>query len=301
MSKLAVVGSVNMDMVLEVARLPRIGETVAGENYAEHFGGKGANQAVAAARMESDVYMIGCVGDDPFGHRMVQNLREQGVHTEGIRISRETGSGKAVILVSGGDNAIILDGGANMVLSPEDIRAHADLLDNCAYLLLQLEIPMETVLEAAKIAHKKEIPVILNPAPAKELPDELWRYIDLLIPNETEAAFYVGHPVSTEEEAKDAVLALRKRGVRHVIITMGAEGAVYNIGDELYHQVSRKVEAVDSTAAGDSFIGSLATALGNGADLKEAVRIGTIVGSVVVTRRGAQDSIPARADILSYF
>ena len=301
MSKITVVGSINMDLVFEVARLPQIGETVEGHDYAEHFGGKGANQAVAVARMEGDVSMIGCVGEDAFGRAMIQNLKDQRIHTEGIRVTGETGSGKAVIMVEGGDNAILLDGGANMALTPQDIKDHASLIRESDTLLLQLETPTETVLEAAKIAHNNGVRVILNPAPAKVLPDALWQYVDILIPNETEAAFYAGHGVSTEEEAKDAIRALGARGVKTVIVTMGEKGAIYNVGDEVYRQVSRKVKAVDSTAAGDSFIGSFATALSSGATIKEAVRIGSIVGSVVVTRHGAQDSIPTLTEIRPYF
>ena len=301
MSKIAVIGSLNMDLVFQLARLPLPGETMSGSDYAEHFGGKGANQAVAAARMGSDVFMIGAVGDDAFGHAMRQNLQKESIHTEGISVKSDFGSGKAVILVANGDNSIVLDGGANMALTPEDIRQNAPIIEQSDCVLLQLEIPMETVLEAAKIAHQKGVSVILNPAPAKEFPEELWQYIDVLIPNETEAAFYAGHAVSTEEEAEDAIRILNARGVEQIVITMGEKGAIYNCGDDVYRQVSRKVQAVDSTAAGDSFIGSFATALASGASFKDSVRMGSIVGSIVVTKHGAQDSIPHLTDVRPYF
>ena len=300
MSKIIVVGSINIDLVVQVDRLPLLGETVQGGGYAEHFGGKGANQAVAAARMGSDVWMIGCVGNDAFGHAMVENLGSCGIHTEGIRIADGVSSGKAIIMVENGDNAIIVDGGANMELSPEDIERNEHMIKESDCILLQLEVPAETVLAAAKLAKKHGVTVLLNPAPAKEFPDELLGLVDYFVPNETECGFYTGVTIDSVESARNAICILQNRGIPNVVITMGSEGAVYSEGNSIHHQNGRTVNAVDSTAAGDSFIGTLATFLGNGRSIHDAVRWGNAVGSIVVTKHGAQDSIPTLDEVRQY-
>ncbi len=300
MSKVTVVGSINMDLVVQVNEMPKIGETVMGRDYQQHFGGKGANQAVAAARLGAEVSMIGCVGNDAFGTAMYENLKKEGIDVSGIRISEDVSSGKALIIVEKGNNAIVVDGAANLTLTPEDIRQNEDIIKNSDCVLLQLEIPIQTVIEAARIAKENGVTVILNPAPAALVPDELLSLVDIFLPNETECSFYAGVDVEDENMAGYAIHMLLNRGIKSVVVTMGSKGAAYNIGDEIYQAESRKVDAVDSTAAGDSFIGALASQLGDGKSLEEAVKFACVVGSIVVTRHGAQPSIPTLSEVRQY-
>ncbi len=292
MKKITVVGSLNMDLVTEVRHLPVLGETVSALSYAEHSGGKGANQAVAAAKMGGDVSMIGAVGADAFGTAMTENLRKSGVHTDFVSVRPDIGSGKAMIAVSGGDNAIIISPGANDSLTPKDIENAEVLFRESAYLLLQLETPMDTVLAAAKTAKKHGCKVILNPAPAKELPDEIFSYVDILAPNETECAFYTGILPTDEKTTSDAMRILLDKGVSRAVITLGAKGVAYSDGEKVRFTKAQKVKAVDTTAAGDSFIGSLSAFLSGGDTFDRAIEKANAVSAAVVTRKGAQDSIP---------
>lgn len=297
MRNITVIGSINMDMVIEANHMPVLGETLMGEGSFSTFGGKGANQAVAAARLGGNVTMIGAVGKDSFGESMIRNLNENGIHTETVKQVDGVGSGKAFIIVVEGNNFIVVDAGANHAILPADIDAAEEIIAASDFVVLQLEIPMETVLYAAKLAKKHGVPVLLNPAPAAPLPDELWQYIDVLTPNETECAFYTGTPIETVNDAFRAVGMLHEKGVPHVLITMGSQGAVYNVGEEAFHQPAPSVKAVDSTAAGDSFTGALAVCLSEGATFHDAALFAAKVGAMTVTRQGAQASLPYRNEI----
>ena len=291
MKNILIIGSINIDLVINTDILPKLGETIHGRNFMTAYGGKGANQAVAVAKLYGKADMIGAVGNDEFGKLLKGNLEANHVNTEGIKIS-ETNSGVAVITVCGGDNHIILDGGANDTVSPAWIDANTDLIKNADIVIFQLEIPMDTIIYAAKKAKEYGCKVLLNPAPATKLPEELLSYTDIIIPNEHEAAIITGY-----ENEEEALRALYDNGNRHVIVTLGSKGCIYNDGKEIKTQESFKVKAIDSTAAGDSFIGGYCSALCEGKSMEEAIRFATAVSAITVSRAGASVSIPTRAEV----
>ena len=290
MKNILIIGSINIDLVINTDILPKLGETIHGRNFMTAYGGKGANQAVAVAKLYGKADMIGAVGNDEFGKLLKSNLDANRVNTQGVKIS-ETNSGVAVITVCGGDNHIILDGGANDTVSPAWIDANADLIKNADIVIFQLEIPMDTIIYAAKKAKEFGCKVLLNPAPAAKLPDELLSYTDIIIPNEHEAAIITGY-----ENEVDALKALYDDGKRNIIITLGSKGCIYNDGKEIKSQTSFKVKAVDSTAAGDSFIGGYCSALCEGKTMEEVIRFATAVSAITVSRPGASVSIPTREE-----
>lgn len=298
---IAVVGSSNTDMIIRLDRIPRPGETILGGEFLTAAGGKGANQAVAAARAGGAVTFIARVGDDMFGTQAVEGFRADGIDT--CRIVTDSGapSGVALIFVdSAGENCIAVASGANARLTPADLDGCADAVAVADMLLLQLEIPLETVRAAVKVAKAGGVPVILNPAPACPLEDGLLRDITVLTPNETEAELLTGIPVTNEDSARRAAGVLRERGVRTVIVTLGARGA-YVVSDAFQGIVPGfSVKAVDTTAAGDVFNGAIAVVLAEGADLPEAVRFANAAAALSVTVRGAQPSAPSRERILTF-
>jgi ribokinase len=277
--------------VINTDILPKLGETIHGRNFMTAYGGKGANQAVAVAKLYGKADMIGAVGSDEFGKLLKGNLEANHVETKGVKIA-DTNSGVAVITVCGGDNHIILDGGANDAVSPAWIDENLDLIKNADIVIFQLEIPMETIIYAAKKAKECGCKVLLNPAPAAKLPEELLAYTDIIIPNEHEAAIITGH-----ENEVDALKALYDNGNRNVIVTLGSKGCIYNDGKEIKSQTPFKVKAVDSTAAGDSFIGGYCSALCEGKTMEEAIRFATAVSAITVSRPGASVSIPTRTEV----
>ena len=291
-------GSTNTDMVVTGGKLPAPGETVSGGTFMMNSGGKGANQAVAVARLSGRRGMctfIGKVGDDVFGRDCAKRMKKEGIRAR-LAVDHENASGTALILVDAkGQNVISVALGANGTLCVDDIVPFRRDIENAAALLLQLETPMETVAAAAKWAHGNGVPVILNPAPAVKLPGELYRRLDWITPNETEAELLTGVKVTDAESAGRAADVLRRRGVRHVVITMGAKG-VY-CGDCGRMFPAKKVKAVDCVAAGDTFNGAFAVALAEGRSCADAICFAQKAAAISVTRAGAQSSIPHRKEI----
>ncbi|NQT27916.1 ribokinase, partial [candidate division KSB1 bacterium] len=296
--KITVVGSSNTDMIIQVPRIPRPGETILGGSFSIAPGGKGANQAVAAARAGGDVTFIAKVGNDMFGTQAIQGFKEDGIHVQHIGIDDESSSGVALIFVGDdGENSIGVASGANANLTPANVESASDIIKDCDVLIMQLETPLETVQKAAEIASMNNVPVILNPAPAQPLSDELLGRISILTPNESEAELLTGIIVTDEQSARDAACKLRDRGVNTVIVTMGAAGA-YVQSDKVDGLVpSFQVDPVDTTAAGDVFNGSLAVALTEKSSLEEAVQFANAAAALSVTKLGAQPSAPHRVDI----
>ena len=298
MRKIVVVGSTNTDMVIAGKKIPVPGETVSGGKFLMNPGGKGANQAVAVARLSAkrgSCEFIAKVGDDLFGRETAVRMKKDGIDAK-LVIDRKEPSGTALILVApNGQNVISVALGANGTLIPRDIAPYRKDIENAAALLMQLETPLATVVTAAKWAHAKGVPVILNPAPAAKLPKELYRCLDWITPNETEAELLTGVKVTDAKSASRAVDVFLKRGVRHVVITMGAKGVYCGDCRRLYPV--KKVKAVDCVAAGDTFNGAFVVALAEGRCCKAAIAFAQKASAISVTRPGAQDSIPSRKEI----
>ena len=295
--KILVIGSSNTDMTVKSPMIPRPGETVIGGEFKMGAGGKGANQAVAAKRLGGDVTFVCKVGKDLFGDNAVENYRKEGLDVSHV-LRSDKPSGVALILVDGNaENCISVATGANGDLTPEDIEASTDLNRSSSILVLQNEIPIESVLKAARIAHEAGAYVILNPAPACALPEEIFQYVDLMTPNQTESEFYTGIPVNDEASAQKAAEALRAKGVKDIIMTMGSKGSMGFTSEGTFFTPSRKVEAVDTTAAGDTFCGGLAVAISEGKTLPEAAEFATAASALTVQKMGAQESIPYRNNL----
>ena len=295
--RIVVVGSVNTDMVAKGERLPAPGETVTGGRFIMAAGGKGANQAVAAARLGADVALVAKVGTDVFGDQAIDNFKREGIQTEFVFRDPENHTGVALILVDeAGENLISVASGANHALSPEEIGRAAELIRSADVLMLQLEIPIETVCTAARIAAEAGVPVILDPAPAAPLPNELLRNVACLTPNESEAERLTGIVVGDEAAARKAAERLRSAGPRNVIVTLGPKGALLAGPEQSVLVPSVAVEAVDSTACGDAFNGGLAWALGRGMELEAAVHHACLAGAITATRLGAQPSMPTQEE-----
>jgi ribokinase len=296
-AKIIVVGSINMDLVIRSPRIPAPGETIIGGDFRHIPGGKGANQAVAAARLGAQVSMVGRVGWDAFAQSLLDNLAEAGVdHTHVVR-DVGTATGVALITVDdAGENTIVLASGANMRLSPADVEAAESAIAAARVLLLQLESPLQAVTRAAEVASAHGVKVILNPAPApaEPLPAELLALVDVLIPNETETSLLTGLPVGNQSQAEAAAATLREMGVGTLILTLGARGALLAHEEQSELIPAFKVTPVDTTAAGDAFVGGLGTALAEGKPLAEAVRWGNAAGALAATQLGAQPSLPSR-------
>lgn len=300
-SRILVVGSANTDMVISAEHFPLPGETMMGHGFMTNHGGKGANQAVAAARLEGNTAFIGKVGDDQFGHSTIEMMKGEGIDVSGLTVTSEQASGVALITtVPSGENSIIVDSGANGLLSPEDITNAEKLFEDAGIVLMQLETPIDTLTEAAAMAKKHGAYVVLNPAPAPKepLPVELLKNVDLLIPNETEAAYISGVNIAGDEDLPAAMNEIQKLGVKDVIITVGSRGVCARIDGEMVTVPAFKVKAIDTTAAGDTFCGALCVALSNGKPLVEAIRFGCKASSISVTRRGAQMSMPRLEEIV---
>lgn len=298
---IVVVGSSNLDFVCTAPRLPAPGETIWGDRFDTFYGGKGANQAVAAARLGSDVRMVAKVGDDDFGKTLRKGLMSASVNVDDVSTAANTASGVAVISVDAkGQNSIIVVPGANSALRPEDLDACLPRLRAAGMILAQLEIPLETVEYLGEIAHRAEVPFMLDPAPARPLPARLLRCVTYLTPNETETAALCGMDVEelTSATAVDAAEMLLGTGARNVIIKMSERGALLAGAGGLRKMVpALKVAAVDSTAAGDAFNGGLASALTRGMALDEAVQFAAAVAAVSVTRPGAQPAMPNAQEV----
>lgn len=296
--KILVIGSSNTDMTIKGERLPLPGETVLGGIFRMGPGGKGANQAVAAQRLGGNVTFVCKVGNDTLGDNAVAGYDKEGIDTSHILRSKEA-SGTALILVdSKGENCISVAPGANGDLTPDDIDSVADVIRGAGYLILQLEVPVETVVRAAQIAHEAGVYVILNPAPACKLPEELFRYVSLVTPNQTEISLMTGVEVKDSESLDKAIIRIKEMGVQDVIVTLGSKGSLVDAGGEHIMVPAQKVNAVDATAAGDTFCGATCVALSEGKTLVEAARFATKASALTVQKMGAQDSIPYRKDII---
>jgi ribokinase len=287
--KVLVIGSINMDLVTKTSRVPKIGETLIGESFFTIPGGKGANQAVAATRLGAEVTLIGCVGEDAFGSQLKEGLTTEGVITSHVKPVTHTTTGTASITLSNGDNSIIVVPGANFAVTPEYVQSFEQVIAESDILLLQLEIPLESVVEAVKIAKKHQVKVILNPAPIQALPKELLEQIDYITPNEHEQELLLSSPELTEEELK----AIKTK----CIVTKGSKGVMlFQDGVEKVIP-SFEVEVVDTTGAGDSFNGALALSLSEGMSLEEACQFANAVGALSVTKLGAQGGMPTKAEV----
>jgi ribokinase len=295
---IVVVGSSNTDMIIKLARIPRPGETVLGEEFITAAGGKGANQAVAAARAGGHVHFIARVGRDVFGDQALSGFVKDRIDVTHVSRDKSAPSGVALIFVAhDGENSIAVASGANNNLSPADVRKAKKLLTTASAVVLQLETPLPTMHAACEIAAKAGVRVILNPAPAQPLPDELLRLVSILTPNETETELLTGIKVHDETSAGRAADTLRARGIETVIITLGPRGAFVASANARKLIPGFTMQAVDTTAAGDVFNGALAVALGEGRTLEQAVRFANAAAGISVTRMGAQPSAPKRKEI----
>lgn len=296
--KIVVVGSANTDMILQMEHIPRPGETILGGQFSMAAGGKGANQAVASARAGGDVTLLARVGNDMFGRQAVEGFRADRINVDHVILDEEAPSGVALIFVAeDGENSIGVASGANARLTPNDVQQAGAAIEAADALIMQLETPLETVQAAAHIAATAATRVILNPAPAQSLDDKLLGLVSVLTPNESEAELLTGIRVSSPETAQRAAEALRDRGVETVIVTLGSAGAFVLSADYTGLVPSLPVTAVDTTAAGDVFNGALAVALAEGQALQQAVRFSCAAAALSVTKLGAQQSAPKRAEI----
>lgn len=297
-NNILVVGSSNTDMVIKTHHLPRPGETVIGGAFFMNPGGKGANQAVAVARLGGKVSFICKTGSDIFGHQSQQLFEEEGIDTSYIFSDKKNPSGVALITVDEqAENCIAVASGANANLLPEDLSTAEDAIDRSDIILMQLEIPLESVLYVADSACKKGKKVILNPAPAQPLPKQLFKQLYILTPNEMEAEMITGVKITDVHSAEEAAKTISSFGVRHVVITLGSKGAFVYSSGQVELIPAKKVKAVDTTAAGDIFNGALTVAISEGRSITEAVRYACKASAISVTRAGAQSSAPYRNEV----
>lgn len=296
-----VIGSLNMDMTMYLDRFPQIGETLTCRDILTTPGGKGSNQALAAARMGAQVQMVGCVGDDLYGQALIHNLSENGVDATHVKSLPDMTTGLAVITVSNGNNMILLNAGANACITPSDVDAVIPQIIKAKAMILQMEIPLDTVLHAATIAHENGVLVILNPAPYQPLPAELLKMTDYLIPNETEAMALLGWKHLDESNSAQALEALCAMGVKHPLITMGDKGVAYMSQGIPHLAPCFRVKAMDTTAAGDVFIGGFVSRTLCGDSLPDAVSFAQRASALSVSRKGAQVSIPTFKEVAAYF
>jgi ribokinase len=296
MTDILVIGSLNADLVVRAPRFPAPGETIQGEDLVIFPGGKGANQAVAAARLGAKVAMVGRVGKDSFGTTLIDNLKNNKVDVRHILRDDSTPTGTAVIVLdSHGQNTIVVSPGANGKVNSTDIEPEAFM--DSPILLAQFEIPLETVIYSANLAREKKLRILLNPAPARTLPDELLMTVDYIVPNETELGLLTGKPVNNLGSIEEACRSLVARGAQNIIVTLGANGALIVNKNRAKHIPAYEVKVVDTTAAGDAFVGGLAVGLLNGKSLEDAVQYACACGALAVTKFGAQPSLPTTEDI----
>jgi ribokinase len=290
------VGSLNADLVVRVPHFPQPGETISGGDLQIIPGGKGANQAVAAARQGTSVSMLGRVGNDSFGPELINNLKQNKVDTSHVQTDSQSATGTAIIVVdANGQNNIVLSPGGNGQVSPADVNTVSFL--DYKLLLLQFEIPIEAVLAAAQRARESGLRVLLNPAPARSLPEQLILLSDFVLPNETELSLLTNQSVHDISSAEKAAKTLLERGAQNVIVTLGANGALIVSNKQVTHVNTYQVEVVDTTAAGDAFIGGFASALLRNKLLEEAVRYGCACGALATTKFGAQPSLPTQQEV----
>ncbi|EKO3889759.1 ribokinase [Vibrio metschnikovii] len=298
MNKLVVLGSVNADHVLQVPTFPRPGETLHGRNYQVIPGGKGANQAVAAARLKADIGFIACVGDDAFGIESCERFKRDGMDIRGVKVQADCPTGIAMIQVSDrGENSICLSAEANDRLTAEAIEDDLPSIHAASYLLMQLETPIDGIIKAAQVAKQAKTKVVLNPAPARELPSSLLSCVDVITPNETEAQVLTGITVTDDATAQQAATVLHQQGIEIVIITLGAKGVWLSEHGRGQLVPGFRVSVTDTTAAGDTFNGAFVTGLLENMPLESAIKFAHAAAAISVTRFGAQTSIPTRQEV----
>lgn len=296
--RVCVVGSANVDLTFKAPRLPRPGETLAGHGFHQGLGGKGANQAVLAARLGGRVRFVARVGDDTFGQECLRRYRGEGIDTEHVRLMTGQPTGVAAIVVDdAGGNCIVIVPGANAALSPDDVRQAAAVIQHSDVLLCQLEVPPATTLEAFRLARTSGVRTVLTPAPAANVPGELLQMCDLCLPNETEIELLTGLRSGTLDQVTAAAEVLRQRGPQAVIVTLGERGALVLDGEGTHHLPAVAVQAVDTTGAGDAFSASVAVFWAAGLSIREAARRANAVAALTVTRPGAQAAFPSRREV----
>lgn len=301
MQKLTVLGSINADHVIQVPHFPQPGETLSGQNYHIVYGGKGANQAVAAARLGAKVDFIACIGEDKIGLEMKQAFQKDGINTDSIATIQGETTGIAMIQVAdSGENSIVISAGANAHLTTDIVDKFKQKILDTDALLMQLETPLDAIIYATKIAKQAGKHTVLNPAPAKALPDELLAQLTMITPNETEAEVLTGIKVVDEQSAAQAAAVFHQKGVAIVLITLGAKGVFISHNALQKIIPGFRVQAKDTTAAGDTFNGALATALLEQKSLEEAIQFAHAAAAISVTRFGAQTSIPSRQETLDF-
>ncbi|MFZ5968582.1 MAG: ribokinase [Bacillota bacterium] len=301
MKKIMVIGSLNMDLVAKVEKMPRVGETIFGSTFKQIPGGKGANQAAAGARLGGCIRMLGSVGEDGFGDVLIQSLQKDGVNIDGISRAKEAPTGTALIVVDGnGDNSIVVISGANFHITEQDIDFAMDKMESCEIVVLQLEVPLNIVRYALKKAKALGKYTILNPAPAVALDQEIIENVDLLIPNETELEILSGVGIHTEEDILQGARIMMEKGVKELIVTLGERGCVYVSDQTMKQYPAYKVHAVDTTAAGDSFTAAIAVGLSENKKIEEIIDFAMKVGALTVTKEGAQSSLPYRNEVENF-
>ena len=302
MKKVIVYGSINMDMTIESSRMPKEGETIDGYGFFTNTGGKGANQAVAAAKLGAETFLIGRVGGDAFGGAVLEKLTQYGVNCGFVSRSSSQATGTAVVLRCNGDNRIILGAGANHEMKIGAVRQALERIASPEDLFLtQFECDYETTLQAVRLAKRAGLSTVLNPAPAKEIPEEVYSCIDLLVMNQTECEFLSGSSPQNESECEKAIRFFQEKGVKSVIVTLGPGGSITVDGGAVRHIRSYKVPKVDTTAAGDCYIGALASAMVHGMDLAESMIFATKAAALTITKQGAQQSIPYKSEVDEYY
>ena len=299
MSHIVVIGSLNMDLVVRTPHMPVPGETVLGRDFQTIPGGKGANQAVGAARLGAHVSIVGRVGADAFGEALCADLQASGIDITHILTDSKAPSGVALItLDENGQNSIVVASGANMCMTPADVRAALTHIGKADVIVLQLESPLACVLEAARQGNNRGAKIVLNPAPAQPLPDELLALVDVLVPNENETALLSGQPVATQEQAENAAQQLFARGVGAVVLTLGSRGALLvSPTAPGIHFPPYNVQVIDTTAAGDAFVAALSVGIANGLPLEKAVQQANAAGALAVTKMGAQPCMPTKKEV----
>lgn len=300
MKNICVIGSLNMDLVVNVEKMPKAGQTLLGSNFKEVPGGKGANQAVAMARLNGNVTMIGKVGNDSFGETLVNSLKKDNVNTDYIQVE-EGPSGVALITVDkNAQNSIVVAPGANYKLTKEDIDKNIDAIKNSDIVVVQLETPLETIKYALKKAKELGKYTILNPAPAVVLEDEIIENVDLLTPNETELEIISQKSISNEDDINECAQIMINKGVKELIVTLGSKGSLYINKETSMFKKAYKVEAIDTTAAGDSYTGALAVAIAFDKDMEYAMDFASKVGALSVMKEGAQSSLPTLIEVENF-
>lgn len=296
MKNILVVGSVNMDLTIYTNRIPNVGETIIGNSFCTSPGGKGANQAIAAARLGANVRFLGAVGNDTYGTELLENLKVNNVDFQG-EVLDDTSTGIAVITVCNANNSIIIDKGANGKISAQYVDKYKELFEWADFVVMQAEIAEDAIIESAKLAKLNSATVVFNPAPYSEFSDELYNYVDFIIPNETETELLTGICIDSEKNINTAMKKLYEKGIKETIITLGERGCAYSSGTEVRYIQANKVKAVDTTAAGDCFIGAFVKELAEEKSKSDAIEYANKAAALAVSRYGASNSLPMKEEL----